>query len=765
MPRSVRKLKKKKTPQTAAQGATQSGSESRIRISRRQAALTLVVVALGYAFLAGFHTNWDPDMGWHMATGRYVVEHHVVPHTDILSYTSPGAEWIYPPFAGVLYYGIHSVAGYAGLTWFCSLTLLGLVACLLQGPSRPECINAAVLAIFAVPILAHRIVPRPDLFSHLFFAIFLVVLWRFQHSEASGDGARLFRTRLWLLPVLMVLWVNLHPGFIAGLGVILAYLLLEGVELVFPAKRAATVQRLRVAWPPLAATLVATLINPFGYKIFLAAVGLAGLQPASQIRAEMNIAELEKVPMSLPSLAMALDLRNPDSSFWWLAIAAVAVVAMALWQRHYGAALLTAAALYVGFQRHRYNGLFAIVVVVVGATILTEGFRRRDAIGVEAEAGNSRPLPRLAAVGVLAICLLTCVRCIDLASSRAYIVTTSNMMFGAGESSLFPERAADFILREHLPGNIFQAYNLGGFSAWRLGPAYLDFIDGRGVSPAVSNEYWELIHSAPDSLAWQEEIARRGINVLFFPLARNGGLGIPNLNSVCQGRLFRPVYMDEVSIVLLRDSPENRPWLDRLQLDCGTHQFTPPASGSSAELADFWADAGSIELVLGRMGEARWALSRSAALAPEDPSVHLALAQVYISQQQPDAAEHEFKTALALRRDQEVVWYSMARFYVLYQRYADARAPALTAAKVAQHPARAYVLLGQIDLALRDNRRALEDFDRAEQTADTVFPERERQNPALYYQIAEGHAKAYALMGDLNRAAEYQQEANRDRVR
>jgi len=46
-----------------------------------------------------------------MATGRYVLQHRAIPTTDVLSYTSPGAPWIYPPFAGVLFYLLHRAAG------------------------------------------------------------------------------------------------------------------------------------------------------------------------------------------------------------------------------------------------------------------------------------------------------------------------------------------------------------------------------------------------------------------------------------------------------------------------------------------------------------------------------------------------------------------------------------------------------------------------------------------------------------------------------
>jgi Na+-translocating ferredoxin:NAD+ oxidoreductase RnfD subunit len=126
----------------------------RVFASRRQAGYVLIVVACVYAFLAGFHTVSETDWGWHMATGRYVLQHHAIPTTDVLSYTSPGETWIYPVFGGVLLYLIHSVAGYADLSWFCALTLAAIVACFLRPPSHSECLATAVLAVVGLPLLA-----------------------------------------------------------------------------------------------------------------------------------------------------------------------------------------------------------------------------------------------------------------------------------------------------------------------------------------------------------------------------------------------------------------------------------------------------------------------------------------------------------------------------------------------------------------------------------------------------------------------------------
>ena len=108
-------------------------------------------------------------MGWQLATGRYVVQHHQIPSTDVLSFTSAGEPWVYPPFAGVLFYLTYCAFGYAGLSWFSALACLAVVAYL----ARRGDLGSAVLAMLAVQSIAARTAPRADLFSTVFFAFFL----------------------------------------------------------------------------------------------------------------------------------------------------------------------------------------------------------------------------------------------------------------------------------------------------------------------------------------------------------------------------------------------------------------------------------------------------------------------------------------------------------------------------------------------------------------------------------------------------------------
>src|SRR5271165_5994662 len=83
----------------------------------------LATLALIYAAFAGLRTVGDMDLGWQLATGRWIVQHRSIPSVDVLSYTARGSEWIYPALSQVLLYWFFLLGGYALLSW------LGVAAC------------------------------------------------------------------------------------------------------------------------------------------------------------------------------------------------------------------------------------------------------------------------------------------------------------------------------------------------------------------------------------------------------------------------------------------------------------------------------------------------------------------------------------------------------------------------------------------------------------------------------------------------------------
>jgi len=203
----------------------------------RRLFLALATIALVYAFLASLRAVSDPDAFWQLATGRWVAQHHHVFSTDVFSYTAQGQPWIYPVGSGLLLYVVYLIGGYTLLSWLGAAGCVGTIALLLR---RGSAMSAAI-AILAIPLMAGRTAPRADMFTVVLFAAYLSILWQ---NYQTG------RAHLWLLPLLMIAWVNFHLGFVAGLALIVAFVGMDVLELLFPGRRRVeAVQRLRRAWP------------------------------------------------------------------------------------------------------------------------------------------------------------------------------------------------------------------------------------------------------------------------------------------------------------------------------------------------------------------------------------------------------------------------------------------------------------------------------------------------------------------------------------
>src|SRR6516164_9778376 len=97
----------------------------------RRLFLVLAAITLIYAFCAGLRKVSDFDLGWQLATGRWVIQHHHIPSADVFSYTSQGEFWIYPVGAGLVLYGAYLLGGYGLISWIGAAACVGTVVLLL----------------------------------------------------------------------------------------------------------------------------------------------------------------------------------------------------------------------------------------------------------------------------------------------------------------------------------------------------------------------------------------------------------------------------------------------------------------------------------------------------------------------------------------------------------------------------------------------------------------------------------------------------------
>lgn len=223
--------------------------------------LTAWLWIVAYVFVCGLILA-DPDLWGHTLYGLRAWNQGVlVEPTDPFSYTAPGAIWINHEWLTELQLAwVYTAFGNVGLWMWRNLWVLIVFLCAAAELRRQHANLAActVLLLYGAECLSQFVVfARPQVPTIALFTLFLTILKR------HADGAA--RREIWLLPPLMALWVNLHGGFLAGLGVVGVYTLLD----------IATRVRSGFKWDmqnlslPLVGLLtgLATFVNPYGYHL------------------------------------------------------------------------------------------------------------------------------------------------------------------------------------------------------------------------------------------------------------------------------------------------------------------------------------------------------------------------------------------------------------------------------------------------------------------------------------------------------------------
>jgi hypothetical protein len=209
----------------------------------------------------------DPDTWWHLAAGEYMVTNNNIPHHDIFSWTVAGEPWItHEWLSEVVFYTFYLAGKFYGvlLVVLSAALLLLLFYWKLLSKAQDSFIVAA-LTLFVVGILLTPFMEiRPQIFSYLFFVIFLFVLYSFVQGK---------RDSIFILPFLTVIWANVHGSFFLGPALVLLFLVCglprhcdgEGKIAHHPLDNR-RITRLGVS---LVLCLLAVLINPNALKLLV----------------------------------------------------------------------------------------------------------------------------------------------------------------------------------------------------------------------------------------------------------------------------------------------------------------------------------------------------------------------------------------------------------------------------------------------------------------------------------------------------------------
>jgi hypothetical protein len=383
----------------------------------------------------------DPDSYLHVAVGRWIIAHRTLPFHDVFSYSMPGAAWVpHEWLAEVVFAALYMVGGWGATVVFCA-ACFGLSLGIFARRLMPHCepFSLLLLAVLSGDLAYGHLFVRPHVLT---FPI--LVAWTAMLIEARDrDRAPPF----WLLP-LMVLWANLHGGFMFGNALAL-YL---GAEAVWAAGDAAARRRAVWQWGGfIVLAILAGLATPNGLAGFLQPFELMGMPELHARFAEWQPPDLRTDHvfmiwvLGLPILGFGLGLRLPITRL-----------------------LLVIALYYETFQSNRFTDLLCWVVPLATAAALGPEVARR--IRTDPPSGLARWMARRAEPGNSAG-LLGAALVVLIASGAILALQPS-----PDDKDNCPTAALQLVRDQHIEGPVFNAENVGDCLLFNGIPP---FIDGR----------------------------------------------------------------------------------------------------------------------------------------------------------------------------------------------------------------------------------------------------------------------------------------------
>ena len=213
---------------------------------------------------------FDADFGWHLMVGKYIVENLAIPQTDIFTFSAPDYVYVYHSWLSeVVLYLIYNFAGLWGVTLFYAVigaAILWIMLTTIQLQTRVSWIYYYLLLIISLILDATNL--RIQLLSFLGLSL---VYYIYRKWLIKGGNT------LYYIPVIFIIWVNLHAGFLVGLLFLGLILIIEIFKICFTQVKSFEFWGLTECLPPpklvglmtvIGLSILSSLINPYHFRAY-----------------------------------------------------------------------------------------------------------------------------------------------------------------------------------------------------------------------------------------------------------------------------------------------------------------------------------------------------------------------------------------------------------------------------------------------------------------------------------------------------------------
>lgn len=493
-------------------------------------AVSLAIVVKHFA-----PTIADPDLWGHVLFGQLAAGVGWIPRFDPYSYLTTGTDWInHEWLAERVFAELFDHAGTAGLIGLklgAALSMVGLILWHLRDRGL-QLLRAAVLVLLlSIPMLLGLRTVRPHLFTYLLFTVLLILLF---HAEQTRGKTLL------LLPPLFAVWVNLHGGVLAGLGVVGIWVGVRTLRSLVARHRGNPLPEPPAAWiwiGAAAASAAATLVNPYGFELLEFLVRTA------------------TVPRPFITEWQPLPVRS-SYGIVWLAGTGLAAWALLRAERRPGpeaiTVLIVLLLLPLTAVRHLALTFLGIPVLAADAFVsLWGGEGARE--GGEEQSRTQRRSARAGWIGA-GLVIIAGIVLLRTADDLDCIEIDPDLRV------VYPARATAWLQASGVGGHLVTFFNYGEYLIWHLAPRMQVSMDGRRetVYPdSIYHAYMDFQHGRRD---WDRYLSYGNPEVVIVP----AGIPPDNLLELAPG--WATVYEDSLVGIHARRGSETAATLGRTRV-------------------------------------------------------------------------------------------------------------------------------------------------------------------------------------------------------
>lgn len=608
----------------------------------------------------------DLDLWLHMAVGKFIAENGFVPTVDILSNSVSGQFWVNHAWLFQLVINaVKSGFGLDGLIYMQGFVMLATFLFLFFATyHRNRHLLSGVMLFFVIGVFQQRFTIRPDIYSLLFFSVYLCAFKYWLRHRWS----------VFLLFIVQIAWVNMHGFSFIGQIFLMIMLVAEVVKRRLPLPYGWSQSgrlndgEFHNLFAVFILSLVASFCNPqflegaiYPIKVVMASSGDSKIffQYISELERpfvwsdffNFAVQRQYKILFIVSLVSFFINRRNINLGLLAMWGIMFGVSQVAVRNLPYFSMIAYVAILW-NFSQRSFESLFPIRFTDIKFKIFTEILFK------------------------ILVTLWILNHAMDVAMMGYYDFDTysrKSEFLGVSKKE-FPYKAVQFLKDNNIQGNFFNDFNSGAYMLGKLYPQIKVYMDGRTelYGSQRFNRYRQIWNEGNEEL-FEQDVERFNLTGVLLN-AHHQDIPEPVLKMMARhDDEWALVYFDFDGVIYLKRIPENQRFIRLYEIDLSRRQVIPAnvdKIGAKVVRPYRFLSRAKILHVLGYDGQALLEVQQALIVEPLFVDALSLQGTLLTEQGRYEEAFHSFRLAAAyggekndLMKDVMNGYYNLGKYY------------------------------------------------------------------------------------------------------